>query len=243
MNAKLLKVVLGLSVVALLVSACGVLPVAGSGRIVTQTRNVSGFDRVDISGGGDAQIIQDGSESLTVETDDNVMPYVTSEVRGSTLYLGLDFNGLRSVLPTRMHFTIHVKDLTGISTSGSWTVTSDAIQTTGMDIAVSGSGKVTIGKLTADELNTTVSGSGEMNLAGEVGRQGITISGSGKYLAGDLKSDSAQIRISGSGNATLWATGSLNVSISGSGDVGYYGSPQLSSSQSGSGKIHGLGAK
>ncbi len=86
------------------------MPMFGSRNVITELRNVSGFEKVDVSGGGSMDIIQDGTESLTVETDDNMMQYVTSEVRGGTLYLGLDSN-TRALLPSRLHFSLHVKDL------------------------------------------------------------------------------------------------------------------------------------
>lgn len=242
MNTKLLKASLGLTIVMLLVSACGIIPTLGSRNLISETRAVSGFVRVEVSGGGSMDILQDGTESLTVETDDNVMQYVTSEVRGNTLYLGLDF-GLRSFLPSRLHFTLHVKDLTGISTSGSWDVVSESIQTGDLSIDISGSGKVIINTLTANELDTTVSGSGELDLSGEAKQQTINISGSGKYLAGDLRTQAATVRISGSGNVTVWASETLAVHVSGNGNVRYYGSPQVSFDQSGSGNVHSLGDK
>ena len=240
MNTKLLKASLGLTIVLLLTSACGIIPTLGSRNLISESRAVSGFERVELSGGGSLEIIQDGTESLTIETDDNVMQFITSEVRGGTLYLGMDF-GLRSFLPSRLHFTLHVKDLTGISTSGSWEVTSAAIQTGDLSIVISGSGKVIVNALDADELDTTVSGSGELNLSGEAKQQTINISGSGKYLAGELLSQATSVTISGSGNVTVSASETLTVHISGSGDVGYFGSPQVSFDQSGSGNVHGLG--
>jgi len=240
MNTKLLKASLGLTIVLLLTSACGIIPTLGSRNLISESRAVSGFERVELSGGGSLEIIQDGTESLTIETDDNVMQFITSEVHGGTLYLGMDF-GLRSFLPSRLHFTLHVKDLTGISTSGSWEVTSAAIQTGDLSIVISGSGKVIVNALDADELDTTVSGSGELNLSGEAKQQTINISGSGKYLAGELLSQATSVTISGSGNVTVSASETLTVHISGSGDVGYFGSPQVSFDQSGSGNVHGLG--
>jgi len=242
MNTKPLKAFTGLTIVMLLLSACGMVPTLGSRNLVSEPRNVTGYDRVDVSGGGSMNIIQDGTEGLTVETDDNIMQFVTSEVRGGTLFLGLDSN-LRSLLPSRLHFTLHVKDLSGIKTSGSWDVTSESIQTGNLDIVISGSGKVTIKTLAATQLKTSISGSGEMNLTGKAASQSIDISGSGKYLAGDLKSQEAVIGISGSGNVTVWATTSLTARVSGSGEVSYYGSPQVSYNQSGSGKITSLGGK
>jgi hypothetical protein len=242
MNAKLLKAIAGLVIVMLLVSACGMMPTLGSRNLVSEPRNVTSYDRVDVSGGGSMDIIQDGTESLTVETDDNIMQFVTSEVRGGTLFLGLD-SYLRSLLPSRLHFTLHVKDLRGIETSGSWDVASESIQTGNLDVVISGSGKVTIRTLAATQLKTSISGSGEMNLTGKAASQSIDISGSGKYRAGDLKSQEAIIGISGTGNVTVWATTNLTAHVSGSGEVGYYGSPQVSYNQSGSGKITSLGGK
>jgi hypothetical protein len=242
MNTKLLKANLGLTIVMLLISACGIVPTFGSRNLISEIRAVNGFERVDVSGGGSMEIIQDGTESLTVETDDNVMQYITSEVRDGTLYLGLDF-GLRSFLPSRLHFTLHVKDLTGITTSGSWNVTSASIQTGKLEVVISGSGKVIVDALTADELDSTVSGSGELDMSGEAKKQNITISGSGKVLAGDLLTQNTTVSISGSGNVTVWATETLAVHVSGSGDVSYYGSPQVTFDQSGSGNIHSLGDK
>lgn len=242
MNTKLLKATLGLAVVMLLISACGIIPTFGSRNLITESRDVSGFNRVEFSGGGSAEIIQDGTEALTVETDDNVMPYITSEVRGGTLYLGLD-SGLRSILPSRLHFTLHVKDLAAINTSGSWDIVSESLQSAKMTIFISGSGKVGILALTVDDLRASVSGSGELDLSGEAGKQDINISGSGKVLAGDLRSLTATVRISGSGDVTVWVTDTLTGNISGNGNINYYGTPQVSFDQSGSGSIHSLGKK
>jgi hypothetical protein len=243
MNTKLIKATIGITLVMLLVSACGVIPTFGSRNLISEDRTVSGFDRLDVSGGGDVTIIQDGSESLTIQTDDNVMQYVTSEVRGGTLYIGLHFADLHTVIPSALHLTVHVKDLTGINTSGSWEVTSESIQTGNLDIAVSGSGKVTIQSLIADKLTLNISGSGSANLAGKVTSQQVSISGSGDYQAGDLQSQDTRVNVSGSGRVTIWATDTLIGSVSGSGGINYYGSPKVTFDQSGSGHLKNMGDK
>ena len=243
MNTKLSKLVIAATVIMLLVSACGVAPVFGSGKVITETRPVSGFDGVSVSGGGDLVIIQDGTESVSVETDDNLMQYVVAEVRNGTLDLYLDNQGLRNFQPTKLIFTVHVRDLTAVTTSGSWDFTSEKIDTDSLNIVLSGSGNINISDLTADNLSVMISGSGEMDAAGEVTDQDITVSGSGKIRLGDLLSETALINISGSGEATLWVTTSLTAEISGSGTVRYYGSPQTNINTSGSGDIQHLGEK
>jgi L-asparaginase/Glu-tRNA(Gln) amidotransferase subunit D len=110
---------LGLTCLLLLACACAALPAeSGSGNIISETRQVSGFDAVVFSGAGHVEIVQDGSESITIATDDNVMPYVTTEVRGGTLYVGLDFVEHGVINMTEMNITLHVDMLESIETSG-----------------------------------------------------------------------------------------------------------------------------
>jgi hypothetical protein len=242
MNTKVLKTTLGLTIVMLLVSACGMIPTLGSRNLISETRTVSGYQRVEVSGAGTLEIIQDGSESLSIETDDNMMQYVTSEVRGGTLHIGLD-STLRALLPSKLSLTLHVKDLSGITTSGSWEVNSAEIKAASLDIVLSGSGKMTVDSLSVGTLSADISGSGGLTLAGKADSQTIDISGSGKYQAGDLSTKATTVSISGSGNVTVWTSDNLTGHVSGSGDVSYYGNPQVSFDQSGSGKIQGLGNK
>lgn len=244
MNPKNSKIVGLLTMMIFLLSACAIGIVRGSGNLVTESRNVSNFDRVDLSGSGEVVITQSEAEALTVETDDNIMPYVTTEVRGGTLYLGLearDFSRIPS--PSRLRFTLSVKDLVGVDVSGSGDINAVSLDTDRLDVNVSGSGDVRIDSLTAEEVEARISGSGEVNLAGQATGQDINISGSGKYRAGDLRAEAAEVVISGSGEATVWATESLDARVSGSGSVDYYGNPQTSFSSSGSGEIKSLGGK
>ena len=66
--------------------ACSVT--TGSGNVVSESRNVSGFTKIDLSGAGEVTIDQNGTEALTIEAEDNLMSKVTSEVGDGTLRLG-----------------------------------------------------------------------------------------------------------------------------------------------------------
>ncbi len=73
----------------------------GSGTIVDQTRQVEGFDRIEISGQGQLDISLTGSESLMITADDNLLDLIESTVSGDRLLLGdaldLPTTGLRDV--------------------------------------------------------------------------------------------------------------------------------------------------
>jgi hypothetical protein len=107
-----------LLVALLAVVSCGTAgAVVGSGNVRTEERPVQGFTRVELSGIGDLTVTQSGSESLKVEADDNVVPLVTSEVRGNTLVLGLQPGSY--VRTTRLDFVVTVKQLDGVKLDGS----------------------------------------------------------------------------------------------------------------------------
>lgn len=231
-----------LFVAALTLTACYVAMIKGSGDLITETRQVSNFDRIALSGSGEVIVTQGGSESLTIETDDNVMEHVKAEVENGILTLGFE-EGVNLISPSRLIFTVGVDDLTSLTISGSGDVESDRIETERMDVTVSGSGDVQIADLTTSDVKANISGSGEISLEGEAAAQDVSISGSGKYLAGDLCSESVTVSISGSGDATVCATATLDTNVSGSGSINYYGRPAINSTGSGSGKVHSLGEK
>jgi hypothetical protein len=200
----------------------GFKSITGSGNIITEEREVTGFDSIHLSGSGEVIISQGSDESLIIETDDNLIDKIKSEVRGSTLNLSYE-PGIGIISPTKLVFRVGLKDIAGVN--------------------ISGSGEVNASNITTSDLQTKVSGSGNIDLSGRATNQDINISGSGKYLAGDLESETAKITVSGSGKATLWVTKDLDISISGSGDVDYYGSPKLEQNISGSGNLKSLGDK
>jgi hypothetical protein len=224
-----------------LLGACSLNVVRGSGKRVTESRPVSGIDRVVLAGSGDVILTQGDGESLSVETDDNLLEHITTEVSGGTLTLGTK-KGV-NVRPTRLRFTLTVVDLDGITVSGSGTVDVKRFDTDDLEVQVSGSGDVRVDALTADTTTVRIGGSGSVELAGQVSGQEVTISGSGKYRGEDLRSETASVTIGGSGDATLWANDSLDARVAGSGTVRYYGDPQTSTSGSGSGRIRRVGGK
>jgi Putative auto-transporter adhesin, head GIN domain len=224
-----------------LVSAGPINGVIGSGKVVQETRSVSGFNQIELAVSGDVYVQQGETESLTIEGEDNILPLITTEVQGSRLVIGskpaISINVMRSLV-----FHITVKDLRGLKISGSGNFNVGQVQTSDMDLQISGSGQISLDGLTAQSLNASIGGSGTIQVsAGSVAKQSIEIPGSGNFNAGQLQSQTAMVRLDGSGNATVWVTDRLNVAVNGSGNVDYYGSPQVSSTINGSGNVQSRG--
>ena len=227
---------------AAILTACSAVLI-GSRNVITETVEVSNFDHISLEGSGEVRVTQDGSETLEIETHENIMELVMAEVKDGTLTLGLkDAN--KMVLPRRLIFHVSVDDLTGLAVAGSGEIEAETISADQMETSVAGSGRIRISNLAADGMRASIGGSGQIELTGgEAADQDISISGSGNYSSGDVCSALVKVEISGSGKATVCATETLDADISGSGSVDYYGQPAVNISSSGSGGINSLGEK
>jgi hypothetical protein len=250
-----------LLILALVVSACGVTMedgrinidsgrgsvsiVKGSGQVTTESRQVSGFSGLSLSGLGEVSIRQGGSESLTIEAEDNILPQISTEVRGGVLYIGFKNRTTQeTVIPTKpIRYTLSVKDLTSVESSGAGSIAADGLKTSALHISLLGVGGVKINGVSASTVSSTLSGAGSVDLAGQISEQTVALAGVGSYRAGDLKSQKAKITISGAGSATVWVSESLDATITGAGSVQYYGSPSVTKSVTGAGNVKSLGAK
>jgi hypothetical protein len=191
----------------------------GSGDIRTEDRPVQGFSRIKAATFGTLTITQSGSESLSIEADDNILPLLTSEVRNGTLELGVRPNTWIS--NAHIAYTVTVKSLDEVELSGSGDARLVGIDTGALRISISGSGGVTS--------------------SGRAGDQRVQISGSGDYDGSDTGSKTATVDINGSGEAVLKVSDTLDVDINGSGDVEYIGDPAVNQDISGSGTVRRRG--
>ena len=213
--------------------------IQGSGTVVTEVRPVSDFNRVALTGIGKVIITQGEEESLTVEADDSLMPYIKTKVENGTLILGFtdEVKNKHIRASERIKFNLSVKDITGLDISGAGDVNAASLDTDRLEIVVGGAGDVSIRSLTAEELVVHLNGAGNVELAGQVAEQNIEINGFGAYRAAKLESQTAIVQVNGAGSATLWATDTLDVRIPGAGNVEYFGNPSVTQKISGIGTI------
>lgn len=237
-----------LLVTVLVLSACR-LPfinvVRGSGDLVTDRREVSGFNEVRLDGAGRLIITQGEEESLEIEAEDNIMSELTSEVRGQTLVLGFQEQPWRnSVIPTRgITYTLTVIELTSVTFNGAGDLEMGSLDTSSLTLVINGAGQINLDDLMADSLTVQISGTGSIEVGGEVSSQSVTIDGAGNYEASDLQTNATTVDINGLGSGTVWAADSLDVTIDGGGTLNYYGSPSVTQEINGVGDINSRGDK
>lgn len=236
--------------VALALSACATVQfgggsgiVRGSGKVISETRNVSGFDSVLITGSGEATITVGDTESVTIEADDNIVPLIDTTVQGSQLVISIK-PGSSFSTTHQVRYMINTKILSGLTLSGSANASTSPVKADNFTATTSGSGNIKIDDLQGKSLTARSSGSGNIDVAaGKVEILTITCSGSGNFNGGNLQGSAVQATTSGSGNITVWAKDTLNARLSGSGNVRYYGQPNVIHTESGSGRVTALGNK
>jgi hypothetical protein len=244
MNRKSLLFVL--PIIALALMSCRLTTginrqvIQTSGKVKTEQREVGDIERVSLEGLGDMTVIQGNEEGLSIEADENVLPYIETTMRGHELVLRLK-DGYQYPRNTEIHYTLKIKSLNQVSISGAGNMTSEKLNVGDLTLNISGAGNMKIADLQAQDLKATASGSGNYDLKGKVKSESITISGVGNYTAGDMESVDAEVTVSGSGNVTLWATGKLDVHVAGFGNVNYYGQPAVSQNITGGGSVKSLG--
>jgi len=195
-----------LLLVAMLVSGCGFQMVSGSGKLASETRNLSGFTNVTLAGIGNVYITQGPTESVRIEAEDNLIPYFDTSIQGSTLKIGIkdQYMGisLQPTLPVKFYVTL--PKIEAVTLAGSGNIFAGKIQATAFGISLLGSGNISNDALTVTNLDIHLSGSGNINL-GTVSANQVTanIAGSGDIQVDALTADKLSSKTAGSGNITI----------------------------------------
>jgi hypothetical protein len=210
------------SVLLSVLSSCRFSCLRGSGKQTSETRKVSDFTSIDISGGYRIVLKQDSSLSLKITADDNLLKYIKTDVSGDRLLIYTR----RNICNTgEMTINIGIRNLDEVKASGGVEVESDGkITTHDLHFKLSGATKVTM-DLTAANVTTRGSGATELNLKGQATSHDINLSGSGTVNALDFVVGSCNIQTSGIGHSEVNVLNSLSVHSSGASEVKYRGNP------------------
>lgn len=215
--------------------------VSGSGTIKSETRAVSGFTGVALSLDALVEIQQGGSEGVTVEADDNLLPLVETVVENGTLKIRAATR-IASLSTRNMKIIVYAKTIDSLAIAGSGEMRAETLKASALKTSIAGSGDIKIKSLDAGALTVKIAGSGDFGAAGRASSMGASIAGSGDIKAGNLDTKAVEVSIAGSGDATVWARDTLKVKVAGSGDVKYYGDAEVKKSIGGSGSVKRLGA-
>jgi hypothetical protein len=235
-----MKKILFFSVTAIvLFSSCHFITgkrVRGNGNLRTEQRSPGSFDGV-ASHGSFNVYVSSGEQSVKIEAEENLLPFIETVVEGSVLHIRTTRNfWLR---PNReVKILVSSPDFKTIQSYGSGNIIGQSKITdpSRLELGVNGSADIKM-DVDAPEVEAAVNGSGDINLTGTTKSFKSQIRGSGNVRAMNLQSENASVEIYGSGNADVFANTKLDVHVAGSGDVRYKGNAQTSSNINGSGSV------
>ena len=212
-------------------AGCGLneVIVSGSGDVVTQEEDFSGFDEVSASHNFEVNIEQGDGYEVVIRIDDNLLDDLEVVKRGDRLEIGF----MRNMVTRNatMEADITMPRLRGVDLSGA----SDA-HITGFDsndefkTGLSGASSLS-GDIISGDVNIDLSGASEVTLSGSGGNLVLDLSGSSDVDLAEFSVEDADLKLSGSSEVILNVNGTLDVTASGSSDVEYLGEPSLGSIQ------------
>ena len=217
-------------------SGCNmIVGVQGDGKVVKETRVVSSFDGIDVSGAFTVYLKQGGNEEVIIEADENLQPIIRAEVHGSTLVIDTKkpINH-----PTSLKVYITFKDLKKAEVSGAVDIiTESKVTLNEFSLHTSGASDVRM-ELTAQKLDLHSSGASKLRLTGSATDVSAELSGACDIYGFDLVCENFTVDLSGAGKAQIHVTKKINAEISGAGNIRYKGNPSvINQSVSGAGSI------
>jgi len=229
---KTLRIVFTL-IIALQLMGCQET-IEGNGNEVTENRILNDFDKIKISGMFEV-VLEEGDPGIKIETDENLIPYITTEVENEVLRIA---TGDVTLSAEKLLLTIYYDNLNELDFSGAVKLsTSNVLYGDKFKLGISGAGS---GDLEVDlnQLTIEVSGGAELNLIGRANVSSYDISGAGEVNAFELFSKEVYIDLSGAGEVNVNVESELDVEVSGAAEVNYIGSPNIREDISGAGSLN-----
>jgi hypothetical protein len=193
--------------------------IEGSGNVITETRELTTFHAVELNGAGEVTIEPGDSASITLMVEDNLIPYLTINVTGGRLVIGVREN-IAFQNKEMMIYRVTYPD------------TLD-------ELVIGGNGNMIV--MSAGEAMTArINGAGNITLTGSGERLTVEINGAGQVNARDFAVNEAKATINGMGVITVNAADSLNAIIGGNGNIQYAGNPRVTEDIKGIGAIVSL---
>lgn len=197
-----------------------------TGDIITETRSVSGFDKIFVEDNVNVFITQDSVFEVKVEAGENLIPLIKTELTDGELRIKNDnrCNWTRSYKP-QVNVYLKMPVVKYITSDGVGTIKStNTITTPSFDYRLMNLGDIEL-TVSNQEVIGHMHGAGDIYLHGTTNHHACNIVGNGFIRASDLRTSYTWISSTTSGNVYVRASDLLQVLIHGNGDVIYYGQP------------------
>lgn len=178
--------------------------VEGSGVVVSESRSVSDFKEIRVSGVFIVDVVSGKDFQIEVSADDNLLPLIETHVEDGILRIRSK-ESIRSGSPLRVR------------------VHAPAIST----VEASGAARVDLSEFKNTSLNVDASGASKISVSGSTETLRLDVSGASKIEASNLNSKSCDISASGASTVEVSVSEKLDANASGASRISYSGSPSV----------------
>ena len=233
-----------------------------AGNVVTETYSIkSDYTAISITNMIEVVLLDAPKNSIRVETDERLMPYLQIVVKNGVLVLNFDdqpeVERLRkrnlNLADTRVYVSVRGVDTftasgmsefeadmpiaastITISASGMSSIDFERVECKTLSLSISGKTEVDA-QVQADKCDLSVSGMSEVDLEGRTDRLSLRLSGMSEVSLEELHARTAKVSVSGMSSAEVYATESITGGVSGMSDLTTFGSANVNVSTSGGG--------
>jgi adhesin HecA-like repeat protein len=199
--------------------------ISGNGKVVKESRDLSGFTGVHISSGIDVYLSQGNNFEVTVEADENLQDVILTEINGNSLVVKTDHVNIRSAKSKKVHVTLPELNELKISSAGDC-VGQTPFECEDLRISISSAGDLTL-EVEARLVDLDISSSGDAHLSGRTELFNAGLSSAGDLNAFDLIAGKVDVDVSSAGDARVNATEELSMNASSAGNIYYRGDAKV----------------
>jgi hypothetical protein len=226
-----LLMVLWLTAFSLTIDSC-IAHIHGNGKVVKEERSVTGFDEVSVSTGIELILNQDSFEKVVVETDENILKILKTEVSGNKLKIYLE-EGVNNAKELKVYVT--VKQLKSVSASaGSEVKTTSKINADQLKISSSSGSEITM-EIGCNMVRLDSSSGSELTVSGTTVEVKAESSSGSELDAAKLVAEKGEASASSGSDMDVHVTKELKAHASSGSNITVTGNPASRDTNSSSG--------
>jgi len=221
-NLNLFFLTLILNLIMLTATNSNAQEITGDGNVVKETRSISSFSEITTEGVVNVYLSQGSTESVVIEADKNLIPYIITKSDGDKLVIKTNDN-IEIEGSTKMNVYVTLKNITKLENNNVGkleTVNQLNLSSLKIDDSSVGSTKL---DLKCNDLTVDFNSVGNLTLKGEITNVSIDHNGVGNVNAEDLSADIVKIDNNGVGNAEVKSNKELYMNLNGIGNISYKG--------------------
>jgi uncharacterized protein YpmB len=201
--------------------------VTGSGDLITQQKDFSGFSAIDVSSGFEVEISQSSFYSISVTADDNIIEYIQISKTDNTLKVRLQA-GI-SYQSITLQIEIEMPELNNIELSGgSQGTINDFASSNVFSIDLSGGSQIEGSFTTTENVNFELYGGSQLdNFVGEANDTIIELSQGSQLDLSEFVVNNSNVNLNGGSQATINLNGRLDANLIGGSTLEYIGEPTM----------------